>query len=201
MPPARRGRPPGSTSSNSTSNNPRGAQSTLAFGRSNKITKPSIPAPASKKAVKPHAQQGQHEQRVKEITHLVVDGEEERSAHEEEEKEEEEVVNGRREAAATRQGGGEDEDEEAEGKARKVSEAAVKRYWRAKEGERKAPRGVYYCVGFGFFFPYLMISYPLPFPSVFWGGFTCPFSFSFSFSTSNSNVPLAFIYFFGKKPG
>ncbi|KAL9050927.1 MAG: hypothetical protein Q9206_004895, partial [Seirophora lacunosa] len=140
MPPARRGRPPGSTSSNSTSNNPRGAQSTLAFGRSNKITKPSIPAPASKKAVKPHAQQQEQQgQQGKEITHLAV--EEERSAHEEEEKEEEEeVVNGRREAAATRQGGGEDEDEEAEGKARKVSEAAVKRYWRAKEGERKAPR-------------------------------------------------------------
>ncbi|KAI4116919.1 MAG: hypothetical protein LQ345_002753, partial [Seirophora villosa] len=146
MPPARRGRPPGSTSSNSTSNNPRGAQSTLAFGRSNKITKPSIPAPTSKKAVKPHAQQQQHEQQeqqVKDITHLVVDDEEEeRSAHEEED----EVVNealadGGREAAVTRRGGEErEEDEEAEGKARKVSEAAVKRYWRAKEGERKAPR-------------------------------------------------------------
>ncbi|KAL9009556.1 MAG: hypothetical protein Q9173_005426, partial [Seirophora scorigena] len=150
MPSARRGRPPGSTSSNSTNNNLRAAQSTLAFGRSNKITKPSIPAPASKKAVKPNAQQEeQRGQQVKDITHLV---DEEQSTHEEDVVgSKAEVVNedptlaeGRREAAAraaARQAREEQEDDDdAEGKARKVSEAAVKRYWRAKEGERKAPR-------------------------------------------------------------
>ncbi|KAI4264759.1 MAG: hypothetical protein L6R42_000150 [Xanthoria sp. 1 TBL-2021] len=49
MPSARRGRPPGSTSSQ---NNPRAAQQTLVFGRNNKITKPSLPPPSSREVSK-----------------------------------------------------------------------------------------------------------------------------------------------------
>ncbi|KAL8699418.1 MAG: hypothetical protein Q9201_006011, partial [Fulgogasparrea decipioides] len=147
MAPARRGRPPGSSSASH--HNPRSnAQSTLAFGRNNKITKPSLPPPSSRKASKPTnttqskdidevieatapapAKEQEDEEGVKdEIVNedpTLAEGRERGIAIREKQEEEKEAVKGR---------------DEAEERARKVSEAAVKRYWREKEAERKAPR-------------------------------------------------------------
>ncbi|KAL8647630.1 MAG: hypothetical protein Q9210_005440, partial [Variospora velana] len=149
MPPTRRGRPSGSTSSHNTgNNNPRAAQSTLAFGRSNKITKPSVPPPASKKGTKLDVLQ-QQQPEVKDIKHVVDEQAPTKEVEDAIETKTEVVTEdpalaeGRREAdaaRAVRQRQGGEQDDDAEEKARKVSEAAVKRYWRAKEGERKAPR-------------------------------------------------------------
>lgn len=140
MPPARRGRPPG------VSNKPRAApQSTLSFGRSNKITKPSVPPPSSKKASKPS------ENQLKDVTPAV---DEEASAKEEDVAEAKaggEVVDENTARAEEGRGIAIREREEvrnesrevdpAEEEAKRVSDAAVKRYWREKELERKAPRG------------------------------------------------------------
>ncbi|KAL8693402.1 MAG: hypothetical protein Q9218_001751 [Villophora microphyllina] len=144
MPPGRRGRPPGSSSASTRNTN---AQSTLAFGgRNNKITKPSRPSPAAGKKLDKAASPSikQNEDVVKAIDDDPV------KAPQVDDVKEEEVVNedpilaeGREHELAIRQSQQKKEEEkrdEAEEKARKVSDAAVKRYWREREAERKAPR-------------------------------------------------------------
>ncbi|KAL8841398.1 MAG: hypothetical protein Q9176_003278 [Flavoplaca citrina] len=147
MPPARRGRPPGSTSSR---NDPRAAQQTLAFGRSNKITKPSLPPPSSRKVSK--AKSGDvtppaasEVAKVEDVAAEEVKEDPESTA---------EVVNedptlaeGRERGMAIRtdvrksnENGMMRTEDAMEEKAKGISEAAVKRYWRQREGERKAPR-------------------------------------------------------------
>ncbi|KAL8853254.1 MAG: hypothetical protein Q9221_001865 [Calogaya cf. arnoldii] len=150
MPPARRGRPPGSTSSQ---NNPRAAQQTLAFGRNNKITKPSLPHPSSKKVSK--AKSGDvtppAASEVAKIEDVPIE-------EAKEEPENAEVVDEVPTLAARRERGmairsstevrkrGDDgmkmavKDDVMEEKAKRVTDTAVKRYWREREGERKAPR-------------------------------------------------------------
>ncbi|KAL8947910.1 MAG: hypothetical protein Q9222_005859, partial [Ikaeria aurantiellina] len=152
MPPARRGRPPGSTSSHR-NNDPRAAQSTLAFGgRNNKITKPSAPPPSSRKISKPSskAKDGGDiapvvpEQENKDVKDISTKHDDVADAAPTEVVEEDATLREGR-AMAIRQSQtqkGEvivkrDADEE---KASGVSEAAVKKYWRDKEAERKAPR-------------------------------------------------------------
>ena len=148
MPPARRGRPPGSTSSR---NDPRAAQQTLAFGRSNKITKPSLPPPSSRKVSK--AKSGDvtppvasEVAKVEDVAAEEVKEDPESTA---------EVVNedpmlaeGRERGMAIRtdvrkrnENGVTRTEDAMEEKAKGISEAAVKRYWRQREAERKAPRG------------------------------------------------------------
>ncbi|KAL8930978.1 MAG: hypothetical protein Q9208_000079 [Pyrenodesmia sp. 3 TL-2023] len=141
MPPGRRGRPPGSSNGSRSRPTP---QSTLAFGgRSNKITKPSVPPPPSKKASKPN------ERQTKDISQVIED---ETPAAQEDDaennnavvEEDKSLAEGRETAFAIREREAQKEKEAvdpAEEKARKVSDAAVKRYWREKEDERKAPRG------------------------------------------------------------
>ncbi|KAL8891895.1 MAG: hypothetical protein Q9215_001107 [Flavoplaca cf. flavocitrina] len=147
MPPARRGRPPGS---NSSRNDPRAAQQTLAFGRSNKITKPSLPPPSSRKVSK--AKSGDvtppaasEVAKVEDVAAEEVKEDPESTA---------EVVNedptlaeGRERGVAIRtevrkrnENGVMRTEDAMEEKAKGISEAAVKRYWRQREGERKAPR-------------------------------------------------------------
>ncbi|KAL8725312.1 MAG: hypothetical protein Q9181_006457 [Wetmoreana brouardii] len=144
MPPARRGRPPGSSSASH--HNPRSnAQSTLAFGRNNKITKPSFPPASSRKASKPTSAV-----QSKDINEVVEATAPAPAKEQEDEGGKDEVVNedptlaeGRerqREKEMVMRGKEEKGRDEAEERARRVSEAAVKRYWREKEGERKAPR-------------------------------------------------------------
>ncbi|KAL8732470.1 MAG: hypothetical protein Q9166_002683 [cf. Caloplaca sp. 2 TL-2023] len=139
MPPARRGRPPGSSSSH---NNPRTAQQTLAFGRNNKITKPSVPPPSSRKVSKAKTEDSAPAA-VEEVTKAE-------DVDLKNEPESTEVVNedpalaeGRERGIAIREMNKErmDKRDPMEEKARGVSEAAVKRYWRERELERKAPRG------------------------------------------------------------
>lgn len=148
MPPGRRGRPLGSSNGSKSRPTP---QSTLAFGgRSNKITKPSVPAPSSKKASKPN------ERQTKDISQVIED--ETPAAQEDEVKDEvveedQSLAEGRETAFAIRErevGKETEAADPAEEKARKVSDAAVKRYWRAKEEERKAPRGILPCLLFSF---------------------------------------------------
>ncbi|KAI4122439.1 MAG: hypothetical protein LQ338_005816 [Usnochroma carphineum] len=150
----RRGRPPGST--NRSHSNPRAAQQTLAFGRGNKITKPSLPPPASS-----HKSAKRAEKQVKDIAtevDEVIDVPASAKAEEEEEEEEDggrkeddvvvveedpTLAEGRETALSIREQQREvrtPQVDPAEEKARKVPEAAVKRYWREKEAERKAPR-------------------------------------------------------------
>ncbi len=160
MPPGRRGRPPGSSNGSKSRPTP---QSTLAFGgRSNKITKPSAPPPSSKKASKPN------ERQTKDISQVVE--EETPTAQEDEAKDE--VVNedqslaeGRETAFAIREREVRKEKEAvdpAEEKARQISDAAVKRYWRAKEEERKAPRGIPPCSLSPLFLPLSPPSFIVP---------------------------------------
>ncbi|KAL8707637.1 MAG: hypothetical protein Q9220_007375 [cf. Caloplaca sp. 1 TL-2023] len=157
MPPARRGRPPGSTP-HRTSSDPRAAQSTLAFGRSNKITKPSVPPSSSRKISKPSKSKDE------EVAVIQTGSDKEESvdvratspksgsddvvvaaiAPTEVKEEVASLKEGREKAMAIRQAHKTEEAvalrDENEEKAGKVSEAAVKRYWREKEMERKAPR-------------------------------------------------------------
>lgn len=129
MPPSRR-----------KSSNPRSAQQTLAFGprtSANKVTKPTLPPSSSKKLDKPVSDT------------LVKASSEEVSTPEplpedipsaDEVKEEEEEVEQPRELAIREQPPARTE---AEQKASKVSEVQIKKYWKAKEDERKAPRGTF----------------------------------------------------------
>ncbi|KAL8907352.1 MAG: hypothetical protein Q9207_001470 [Kuettlingeria erythrocarpa] len=138
MPPGRRGRPPGSSNGSKSRPTP---QSTLAFGgRSNKITKPSVPPPSSKKASKPN------ERQTKDISQVIEDETPAAEADEVKDEvvdEDQSLAEGRETTFAIREREARKEEEAvdpAEEKARTVSDAAVKRYWRAKEEERKAPR-------------------------------------------------------------
>ncbi|KAL8941597.1 MAG: hypothetical protein Q9216_002148 [Gyalolechia sp. 2 TL-2023] len=170
MAPGRRGRPPGGSSSSSTNNPRAAAgQGTLAFGgRNNKITKPSLPPPpsshnnkkpSSKLSSSSSEQQQQQKQRqVKGLTARdgAKEGEEEEEGDEGTVKNrdllavgvsrEEEVNEKKEKAIAIRETMSKKEEEEGiivdplEEKAKKVPDSAVKRYWREKEAERKAPR-------------------------------------------------------------
>ncbi|KAL8665903.1 MAG: hypothetical protein Q9202_001839 [Teloschistes flavicans] len=145
MPPGSRGRPRGSTPSN--------AQSTLAFGgRNNKITKPSRPSPATGKklsgSVSPSVKQ--NEDVAKAIDDEPV------KAPQVDNVKDDEIVNedptlaeGREHELAIRQSQQqkkkkkkkeETKKDEAWEKARKISDAAVNRYWHDREAERKAAR-------------------------------------------------------------
>lgn len=148
MPPARRGRPPGSTSSR---NDPRAAQQTIAFGRSNKITKPSLPPPSSRKVSK--AKSGDvtppaasEVAKIEDVT--VEEAKEEPVNSADVVNEDPTLAEGRERGMAIRTEVRKKKEEQIMGKgdameekAKGVSEAAVKRYWREREGERKAPRG------------------------------------------------------------
>ncbi|KAL9584389.1 MAG: hypothetical protein Q9212_002148 [Teloschistes hypoglaucus] len=146
MPPGRRGRPPGPTSTSSRRDS--NAQSTLAFGnRNNKITKPSKPTPATGKkhsgSVSPSIKQ--NEDVIKAIDDEPV------KAPQVDDTKDDEVVNeapilaeGREQELAIRQSQQKKEEtkkDEAREKAGKISDAAVRRYWHDRENERKAPRG------------------------------------------------------------
>ncbi|KAL8833548.1 MAG: hypothetical protein Q9170_004203 [Blastenia crenularia] len=141
MPSGRRGRPAGSTN-----NKPRAAQSTLAFGRNNKITKPTPPpSSSSRKASKPISDKQLED--VAKIIEEEVPTPRKKDEEEDVQLEDQEVVNedaalkeGRAMAVAMREREKVVEVDEAERKAKGVSDTAVKRYWREKEGERKAPR-------------------------------------------------------------
>lgn len=143
MAPGRRGRPPGSSNSN-----PRAAQGTLAFGRNNKITKPSLPPSSSTKTSKPSS-----EEQVKDVAQIVDEGfstEQGKEVEEDDDIKPAETVDedptlreGRATAMAIREAQKMEtkEMDPMVEKAKKIPEAAVKRYWREREGERKAPRG------------------------------------------------------------
>ncbi|CAO1601372.1 hypothetical protein XANCAGTX0491_005037 [Xanthoria calcicola] len=155
MPPARRGRPPGSTSSQ---NNPRAAQQTLAFGRNNKITKPSLPPPSSRKVSKaksgdattPPASAASEIAKIEDVAPVAEANDEKAESTEEdpafvaaEGRERGMVIRGTEGRTREKDGvtGKGKEEDIMERKAKGVSEAAVKRYWRDREGERKAARG------------------------------------------------------------
>lgn len=125
MPPSRR-----------KSSNPRSAQQTLAFGprtSANKVTKPSLPAPSSKKLDKPAS-----DILVKALSEEISTPEQLSEDVPSAEEVNEEEVEQPRELAIREQPPARTE---AEQKASKVSEAQIKKYWKAKEDERKAPRG------------------------------------------------------------
>ncbi|KAL8788024.1 MAG: hypothetical protein Q9213_001916 [Squamulea squamosa] len=146
MPPARRGRPPGSTSSH---NNPRAAQQTLAFGRNNKITKPSLPPPSSRKVSKAKHADADTPPPASEVAKVEdVHAEDVKVEPENAEVVDEDpaLAEGRERGMAIREVKRKEETVKRdlmEDKAKGVSEAAVKRYWRDREAERKAPRGQY----------------------------------------------------------
>ncbi|KAL8657868.1 MAG: hypothetical protein Q9226_001501 [Calogaya cf. arnoldii] len=146
MPPARRGRPPGSTSSQ---NNPRAAQQTLAFGRNNKITKPSLPHPSSKKVSK--AKSGDNTppaaSEVAKIEDVPLEEAREEPENADVVDEDPTLAEGRERGMAIRLSevkksdrGMTVKEDAMEEKAKRVTDTAVKRYWREREGERKAPR-------------------------------------------------------------
>ena len=146
MPPAPRGRPPGSTS---TQNNPHAAQQTLAFGRNNKITKPSLPPPSSRKVSKVKSEDVTQPaaSEVAKVEDATADGLKEEPESAKVVDVDPALAEGRERAMAIRSDiqrreadtTGQDPIEE---KAKGVTEAAVKRYWREREQERKAPRGM-----------------------------------------------------------
>ncbi|KAL9034054.1 MAG: hypothetical protein Q9214_007221, partial [Letrouitia sp. 1 TL-2023] len=133
----------------------RSSQSTLSFGgranTNNKITKPSVPPPSSAKKQTVRSQKDEGQEETVKREDVVVPGDEDEDEDEpataavESVPESKELAQGRkmaiREAKAQAQenknGAREDEAEE---QARKVSEAAVRRYWTAEEEGRKAPR-------------------------------------------------------------
>ncbi|KAI4214884.1 MAG: hypothetical protein LQ351_002597 [Letrouitia transgressa] len=139
----------------------RSSQSTLSFGgranTSNKITKPSAPpsSSAKKQTSQLHKDEGESEN-VKSAD-IAAPDDEAAAAESIPVPESKELAQGRemaiREAKARETESGKQEDE-AEERARKVSEAAVRRYWAAEEQGRKAPRGTFVLLCF------------LPFPDV-----------------------------------
>ena len=117
------------------------AQQTLAFGpRSNKVTKPSIPT--SSKNPKPSSQLS------KAVSTEELSAPDSSTAPENVNptKVKEEVVEipDADRGLAFRVQGKQPGADEIDEKARKVPDAQIKRYWRAKEEERKAPRGKYF---------------------------------------------------------
>ncbi|KAL8809306.1 MAG: hypothetical protein Q9200_003523, partial [Gallowayella weberi] len=154
MPPARRGRPPGSSSSSSHNhkNNPRAAQQTLAFGRTNKITKSSLPPPPSRQKVSKSKNDDlvtpspattptivTEAENVKPENTEIVNADTASMAEESEETVGIPIRESKREDALAEKKKKGDADGMEE-KARRVTDAAVKRYWRDREAERKAPR-------------------------------------------------------------
>ena len=117
------------------------AQQTLAFsGRSNKVTKPSIAHPSPKSLSKTSPSQlSKASKAVSEVS-----SPETVAAHADSQPQEPEevVIPDAEQGLAFRvQGAKPNLHDEVSEKARKVSDAQVKRYWRGKEEERKAPRG------------------------------------------------------------
>ncbi|KAI4238256.1 MAG: hypothetical protein L6R40_005796 [Gallowayella cf. fulva] len=143
MPPARRGRPPGSTSSAPSNGNPRAAQQTLAFGRkNNKITKPSLPPPSSRKISKVK-DDGEPTTPTAAAEVASVEDVKVEDGKVEVVDEDPALAYGRERGMAIREAKQDEQtskQDPMEEKAKAVSEAAVKRYWREREAERKAPR-------------------------------------------------------------
>ena len=119
MPPSRRKSGNASTSSR----NP-AAQSTLAFNdKSARVTKPSAKDPSAKKATS-RLSQASPQQDVEDAAHETVELKPEVT---------EVPIRQQPKAAIVK--------DEAEQKAEKVTDAQLKRYWKAEEDTRKAPRG------------------------------------------------------------
>ncbi len=120
------------------SSNPHSAQQTLAFGprtSANKVTKPSLPA-STKKLNKPVSSEPLVKALSEEVsTPEPAAAEDVPSAQDVKQEEEPEQP---KELAIRAQPPAKTEAEE---RAAKISEAQIKRYWKAKEDERKAPRG------------------------------------------------------------
>lgn len=112
MPPARR---------KSSGPSARGAQSTLSFGNRAKVTKPSI-APVSKSSKTDPGL-------IESVTKAIATPEPEAPTTAEIAIEEQALA----EVAKPKT--------EAEERAEKVTDAQIKRYWKIREDERKAPRG------------------------------------------------------------
>lgn len=119
------------------------SQKTLAFsGRSNKVTKPSVAPPSTKSKSLSRASPDQ----IAKASELnpQTSTPEPTAAHEDfqpGEPEEVEIPAADRGLAFRVQGSKPSLHDEIDKEALKVSDAQVKRYWRAKEEERKAPRG------------------------------------------------------------
>ena len=117
------------------------AQQTLAFsGRSNKVTKPSVAHPSAKSLSK--ASPDQLAKASKAVSEVSSPETTEAHADPQPQEPEEIVIPDADQRLAFRvQGAKPNLHDEVSDKARKVSDAQVKRYWRGKEDERKAPRG------------------------------------------------------------
>lgn len=117
------------------------AQKTLAFsGRSNKVTKPFIAHPSAKSLSK--ASPEQLARASKPVSEISSPETTEAHADSQPQEPEEVIIPGAEQGLAFRvQGAAPNLHDEVSEKARKVSDAQVKRYWRGKEEERKAPRG------------------------------------------------------------
>lgn len=164
MPPARRGRPPGSTSSAPSNGNPRAAQQTLAFGRkNNKITKPSLPPPSSRKISKVK-DDGEPTTPTAAAEVASVEDVKVEDGKVEVVDEDPALAYGRERGMAIREAKQDEQtskQDPMEEKAKAVSEAAVKRYWREREAERKAPRGKCQNISFSSsFLIYRVITFP-----------------------------------------
>ena len=193
MPPARRGRPLGSTSSQ---NNPRAAQQTLAFGRNNKITKPSLPPPSSRKVSQAKSRDATTPPAASEVAKIedvapVAEANDEKAESTEEDpaflaaegRERGMAIRGTEGRTREKDGvtGKGKEEDVMELKAKGVSEAAVKRYWREREGERKAARG------------WLFFNNACPPPS-------CTHTHTLSLSNICTRFPPPFFFFFFLAP-
>ena len=116
------------------------AQQTLAFGsRSNKVTKPSIAPPSSKSLSK--SSTSQTAKAAPPVSEISTPEPTESHEDPQQEREAIEIPNADRGLTLRVQGTKPTLHDEVDEKARKISDAQVKRYWRGKEEERKAPRG------------------------------------------------------------
>lgn len=165
MPPTRR-KPTQSSSSSR-------AQKPLSFGPSNKITKPSISHTTAKSTKKDSPLR---KAVVKEIDVITTPEPEEISQDERDSKKTQDALKSpgaeQRDLAIRKQqilsqlqqpepksahalpkDHGDDVPDPTDEKARKVSDAAIKKYWQAVEDQRKAPRGTFTQSPFPFLFP------------------------------------------------
>ena len=139
MPPGKRGRPAGSTTTSKST-----AQKTLAFGpnSSNKITKPSPLSQSHTKKLSPI----QKSALSTAVSEAEVSAPESPAAEQQEEEDVGKEEIDRKQAALPIRHSGQAEAKEAverdqkELEALKVSEAQIKRYWKLKEEIRRAPR-------------------------------------------------------------
>lgn len=128
-------------------------QQTLAFGTRNKVTKPAAPLPASKKKLKPSPlSQKSDSQTLSTTSALEEDETDDAEALQRQRSDDEEVEKkpsmlpkspGGRLSIRKVKSAAAPARSEVEERAAKVSDAELKRYWRAQEEERKAKRGVW----------------------------------------------------------